>query len=53
MIKLYGFGPGVEQPDPSPFVMKVMILLRMAGLPFEDRRHCGCLQRPTREAALH
>ncbi|MCD2172764.1 glutathione S-transferase C-terminal domain-containing protein [Rhizobium sp. C4] len=35
MIKLYGFGPGVGQPDLSPFVMKVMILLRMAGLPFE------------------
>ncbi len=35
MIRLYGFGPGVGQPDLSPFVMKVMILLRMAGLPFE------------------
>lgn len=35
MIKLYGFGPGVGQPDLSPFVMKVMILLRMAGVPFE------------------
>lgn len=35
MIKLYGFGPGVGQPDLSPFVMKVMILLRMAGIPFE------------------
>ncbi|MET3613973.1 glutathione S-transferase [Rhizobium aquaticum] len=35
MIKLYGFGPGVGQPDLSPFVMKVMILLRMSGIPFE------------------
>lgn len=35
MIKLFGFGPGAGQPDLSPFVMKVMILLRMAGLPFE------------------
>ncbi len=35
MIRLYGFGPGVGQPDLSPFVMKVMILLRMAALPFE------------------
>lgn len=35
MIRLYGFGPGLGQPDLSPFVMKVMILLRMAGLPFE------------------
>ena len=34
MIKLYGFGPGAGQPDLSPFVMKVMILLRMAGIPF-------------------
>ncbi|HWU63652.1 MAG TPA: glutathione S-transferase C-terminal domain-containing protein [Ensifer sp.] len=35
MIKLYGFGPALGQPDLSPFVMKVMILLRMAGLDFE------------------
>jgi glutathione S-transferase len=34
MITLYGFGPGLDQPDFSPFVMKAMILLRMAGLPF-------------------
>ncbi|MFM2277889.1 MAG: hypothetical protein RLZZ444_120 [Pseudomonadota bacterium] len=34
MITLYGFGPGLSQPDLSPFVMKVMALLRMSGLPF-------------------
>lgn len=35
MIKLYGFGSALGQPDLSPFVMKAMILLRMAGLPFD------------------
>lgn len=35
MIRLYGFGPGFGQPDLSPFVVKIMILLRMAGIPFE------------------
>lgn len=33
MITLYGFGPAFGLPDPSPFVMKVEVLLRMAGLP--------------------
>jgi glutathione S-transferase len=34
MITLYGFGPGFGLPDPSPFVMKVEVLLKMAGLPY-------------------
>lgn len=33
-IVLYGFGPGMGLPDPSPFVMKVELLLKMAGLPY-------------------
>ena len=38
MIKLYTFGPYFGLPDGSPFVMKAMLLLKMAGLAFvEDR----------------
>lgn len=36
-IALYGFGPAFGLSDPSPFVAKVIILLKMAGLPFERR----------------
>jgi glutathione S-transferase len=35
MIILYTFGPYFGLPDPSPFVMKGEVLLKMAGLPFE------------------
>ena len=35
MITLYTFGPNFGLPDPSPFCMKAMVLLKMAGLPFE------------------
>src|SRR5262249_1432920 len=35
MITLIKFPTAFGMPDPSPFVMKVMMLLRMAGLPFE------------------
>jgi glutathione S-transferase len=31
-ITLYGFGPLLGAPDSSPFVIKVMILLKLAGL---------------------
>jgi glutathione S-transferase len=34
MITLYTFGPAFGLPDPSPFVLKVEILLKMAGLPY-------------------
>lgn len=34
MITLYTFGPYFGLPDPSPFVMKAEVLLKMAGLPF-------------------
>lgn len=34
MITLYSFGPAFGLPDPSPFVMKVETLLRMANLPY-------------------
>ena len=35
MITLYAFGPHFSLPDPSPFVMKAEILLKMAGLPYK------------------
>jgi glutathione S-transferase len=34
MITLYGFGPAFGLPDPSPFVTKAELLLKMAGLPY-------------------
>jgi glutathione S-transferase len=34
MITLYTFGPYFGLPDPSPFVMKAEVLLKMAGVPY-------------------
>src|SRR5205823_1488916 len=34
MITLYTFGPAFGLPDPSPFVTKAEILLKMAALPY-------------------
>jgi glutathione S-transferase len=34
MITLYTFGPAFGLPDPSPFVMKAEVLLKMAGVPY-------------------
>lgn len=36
MIKLYGFGENFGVVDASPFVVKVDLLLRVAGIPFES-----------------
>jgi glutathione S-transferase len=38
MITLYTFGPFFGLPDPSPFVMKAMLLLKLAGLPYREDR---------------
>jgi len=38
MITLYTFGPGFGLPDPSPFVTKAEVLLKMAGLPYRADR---------------
>jgi glutathione S-transferase len=35
MITLYTFGPGFGLPDPSPFVMKAQMLLKLAKLEFQ------------------
>src|SRR5262249_12436061 len=34
MITLYTFGPAFGLPDPSPFVTKVEVLLKMAGIAY-------------------
>lgn len=36
MIKLYGFGESFGVADPSPFVLKVNIYMKMAGIEFDD-----------------
>lgn len=36
MITLYKFGPFLGTPDSSPFVIKVMMLLRLAGVPYRE-----------------
>ncbi len=45
MITLYGFGPNLGQPDLSPFVMKAMILLEMAGTPYTVKAGFGALRK--------
>ena len=35
MIKLYSFGPHLNVPDPSPFVLKINFLLKVSKIPFE------------------
>jgi glutathione S-transferase len=37
MITLYTFGPAFGLPDPSPFVTKVELLLKMAGLSYRTK----------------
>ncbi|HXP96854.1 MAG TPA: glutathione S-transferase family protein [Telmatospirillum sp.] len=42
MITLYTFGPALGLPDPSSFVTKAEILLKMAGVPYaKDRKGFG------------
>lgn len=38
MIALYGFGPAFGLPDPSPFVIKSEVQLKMAGVPYRFER---------------
>lgn len=45
MITLYAFGPAFGLPDPSPFVTKAMMLLKLADLPFQTNTK-GFLRAP-------
>lgn len=38
MITLFVFGPAFGLPDPSPFVTKTEVLLKMSGLPYQTKR---------------
>jgi len=38
MLTLYGFGPAFGLPDPSPFVIKTQVQLKMAGIPYRFDR---------------
>ncbi|MDE2384774.1 MAG: glutathione S-transferase family protein [Alphaproteobacteria bacterium] len=38
MLELHVFGPYFGLPDGSPFCIKALVLMEMAGLPFETRR---------------
>jgi glutathione S-transferase len=38
MLTLFGFGPAFGLPDPSPFVMKSEVQLKMAGVPYKFER---------------
>lgn len=45
MIKLYGFGPAFNLPDPSPFVTKIDLTLRIGKLEFERIAKMNNLQK--------
>jgi len=37
VLTLHTFGPTPTLPDPSPFVVKALVLLKLSGLPFEAK----------------
>ncbi len=39
MITLYAFGPAFGLPDPSPFVTKAEVLLKLSGLDYKTNTH--------------
>ena len=51
-LTLYTFGPYFGVPDPSPFVLKTITLMKMSGLPFVEDRG-GFAKAPKGQAALH
>lgn len=46
MITLYTFGPAFGLPDPSPFVVKAEMLLKIAGLPYQVNSKDGMGKAP-------
>jgi len=52
MITLYSFGPGFGLPDPSPFVTKAEVLLKMAELPYRTDT-TGFKKAPKGKLMLH
>lgn len=45
MITLYTFGPAFGLPDPSPFVTKAEVLLKLSGLPYRCQAGPAALQK--------
>jgi hypothetical protein len=52
MITLYAFGPAFGLPDPSPFVTKAEVLLKMAGLAY-GIDSTGFRRAPKGQVAVH
>lgn len=49
MITVYNFGPQFGLPDPSPFCMKAMVQIKMAGQRYE-RKDCDPRKAPKGKA---
>ncbi len=45
MIKLFSFGPAFGLPDPSPFVTKINLYMKMTGVEFESISDVGNLRK--------
>ena len=46
MITLRTFGPYFGLPDASPFVIKAMLLLKFAGLEYQEERSIPSISTP-------
>ena len=44
MVTVYQFGPAWDMPDPSPFVLKTMVYLELAGIPYRAEAGMGHLR---------
>jgi len=49
MIKLYSFGPGLGLIEPSPFVLKIDLFLRITNTPFEAIQNVKNLQKAPKD----
>ena len=45
MLKVYTFGKAWGMPDPSPFVLKLLVFLELADIPYETRAGLGYVRR--------